>query len=283
VSQGATQELGQGEIREPVEAAWEGTVPLADPAVGRAVESAIDLLDAGVLRVATPGAEGWTVHEWVKKAILLHFRLRPAEPMEAGIFEYCDKVPLKHGYPALGVRVVPPAVARRGAHLCPGVVMMPSYVNIGAWVGARTMVDTWATVGSCAQIGEDVHLSGGVGIGGVLEPLQAAPVIVEDGAFVGSRCIVVEGVVVERRAVLGAGVVLTASTPIVDVTGPEPVEYRGRVPAGAVVIPGSRPKRFPAGEYHVPVALIIGRRSAATDLKVSLNEALRQHGLSVGA
>jgi 2,3,4,5-tetrahydropyridine-2,6-dicarboxylate N-succinyltransferase len=276
-------EVGHEEVREPVEAAWEGTLPLADPAVGRAVEAAIDLLDGGVLRVATPGAEGWTVHEWVKKAILLHFRLRPAETMEVGAFEYCDKVPLKRGYQALGVRVVPPAVARRGAHLCPGVVMMPSYVNIGAWVGSRTMVDTWATVGSCAQIGEDVHLSGGVGIGGVLEPLQAAPVIVEDGAFIGSRCIVVEGVVVERRAVLGAGVVLTASTPIVDVTGPEPVEYRRRVPAGAVVIPGSRPKRFPAGEYHVPAALIIGRRSATTDLKVSLNEALRQHGLSVGA
>jgi 2,3,4,5-tetrahydropyridine-2-carboxylate N-succinyltransferase len=203
--------------------------------------------------------------------------------MEAGVFEYSDKIALKRGYEQLGVRVVPPAVARRGSHLARGVVMMPSYVNIGARVGARTMVDTWATVGSCAQVGDDVHLSGGVGIGGVLEPLQATPVIIEDGAFVGSRCIVVEGVVVEERAVLGAGVVLTASTPIVDVTGAEPVEHRGRVPAGAVVIPGTRPKRFPAGEYGTPVALIIGRRSAATDLKVSLNDALREHGLSAGS
>jgi 2,3,4,5-tetrahydropyridine-2,6-dicarboxylate N-succinyltransferase len=271
------------ELRELVEATWDGLLPLADPTVARAVDAVIDLLDSGGLRVATPGPEGWTVHEWVKKAILLHFRLRPVERMEAGIFEYSDKVALKRGYGALGVRVVPPAVARRGCHLRPGVVMMPSYVNIGAWVGARTMVDTWATVGSCAQIGDDVHLSGGVGIGGVLEPLQAAPVIVENGAFVGSRCIVVEGVRVGERAVLGAGVVLTASTPIVDVTGAEPVEYRGRVPAGAVVIPGTRPKRFPAGEYGTPAALIIGRRSATTDLKVSLTDALREHGLGVGA
>jgi 2,3,4,5-tetrahydropyridine-2-carboxylate N-succinyltransferase len=270
-------------LRERVEAAWEGSVPLADPAVAAAVEEAIDLLDSGDLRVATRGTDGWTVHEWVKKAILLYFRLRPVERMEAGIFEYSDKLALKRGYEALGVRVVPPAVARRGCHLSPGVVLMPSYVNIGAWVGARTMVDTWATVGSCAQVGDDVHLSGGVGIGGVLEPLQAAPVIIEDGAFIGSRCIVVEGVIVEERAVLGAGVVLTASTPIVDVTGPDTVEHRGRVPAGSVVIPGTRPKRFAAGEYGTPVALIIGRRSAATDLKVSLNDALREHGLSVGS
>jgi 2,3,4,5-tetrahydropyridine-2-carboxylate N-succinyltransferase len=271
------------QLQERIEAAWEGTAPLTDPTVSAAVEEAIELLDTGAIRVASREAGGWTVHEWVKKAILLYFRLRPVERMEAGVFEYSDKIALKRGYEQLGVRVVPPAVARRGSHLGRGVVMMPSYVNIGARVGARTMVDTWATVGSCAQVGDDVHLSGGVGIGGVLEPLQATPVIIEDGAFIGSRCIVVEGVVVERRAVLGAGVVLTASTPIVDVTGAEPVEHRGRVPAGAVVIPGTRPKRFPAGEYGTPVALIIGRRSAATDLKVSLNDALREHGLSAGS
>jgi 2,3,4,5-tetrahydropyridine-2-carboxylate N-succinyltransferase len=271
------------QLQERIEAAWEGAAPLTDPTVSAAVEEAIELLDTGAIRVASPEAGGWTVHEWVKKAILLYFRLRPMERMEAGVFEYADKIALKRGYEQLGVRVVPPAVARRGSHLAPGVVMMPSYVNIGARVGARTMVDTWATVGSCAQVGDDVHLSGGVGIGGVLEPLQATPVIIEDGAFIGSRCIVVEGVVVERRAVLGAGVVLTASTPIVDVTGAEPVEHRGRVPAGAVVIPGTRPKRFPAGEYGTPVALIIGRRSPATDLKVSLNDALREHGLSAGS
>jgi 2,3,4,5-tetrahydropyridine-2-carboxylate N-succinyltransferase len=271
------------QLQERIEAAWEGTAPLTDPTVSAAVEEAIELLDTGAIRVASPEAGGWTVPAWVKKAILLYFRLRPMERMEAGVFEYADKIALKRGYEQLGVRVVPPAVARRGSHLAPGVVMMPSYVNIGARVGARTMVDTWATVGSCAQVGDDVHLSGGVGIGGVLEPLQATPVIIEDGAFIGSRCIVVEGVVVERRAVLGAGVVLTASTPIVDVTGAEPVEHRGRVPAGAVVIPGTRPKRFPAGEYGTPVALIIGRRSPATDLKVSLNDALREHGLSAGS
>ncbi|HEY2705241.1 MAG TPA: 2,3,4,5-tetrahydropyridine-2,6-dicarboxylate N-succinyltransferase [Candidatus Dormibacteraeota bacterium] len=270
-------------LQERIEAAWEGTTPLADPTTVAAVEEAIELLDSGAIRVASKEEGVWTVHEWVKKAILLYFRLRPVERMEAGVFEYSDKIALKRGYAQLGVRVVPPAVARHGCHLSPGVVMMPSYVNIGARVGARTMVDTWATVGSCAQVGDDVHLSGGVGIGGVLEPLQATPVIVEDGAFIGSRCIVVEGVVVEERAVLGAGVVLTASTPILDVTGPEPVEHRGRVPAGAVVIPGTRPKRFPAGEYGTPVALIIGRRSPATDLKVSLNDALREHGLSAGS
>jgi 2,3,4,5-tetrahydropyridine-2-carboxylate N-succinyltransferase len=271
------------QLQERIEAAWEGAAALTDPTVSAAVEEAIELLDTGAIRVASREDGGWTVHEWVKKAILLYFRLRPVERMEAGVFEYSDKIALKRGYERLGVRVVPPAVARRGSHLARGVVMMPSYVNIGARVGARTMVDTWATVGSCAQVGDDVHLSGGVGIGGVLEPLQATPVIIEDGAFVGSRCIVVEGVVVEERAVLGAGVVLTASTPIIDVTGAEAVEYRGRVPAGAVVIPGTRPKRFPAGEYGTPVALIIGRRSAATDLKVSLNDALREHGLSAGS
>jgi 2,3,4,5-tetrahydropyridine-2,6-dicarboxylate N-succinyltransferase len=246
-----------------------------------AVEEAIRLLDAGELRVAERGADGWTVNEWVKKAILLLFRLREMEPVEVGPFEYLDKIPLKGGYERQRVRVVPPAVARYGSFLSPGVVLMPSYVNIGAWVGPRTMVDTWATVGSCAQIGADVHLSGGVGIGGVLEPLQARPVIVEDGAFLGSRAIVVEGVVVGEGAVLGANVTITASTPIVDVTGPEPVEHRGHVPPRSVVIPGTRPKDFPAGTYGVPAALVIGRRSASTDLKTSLTDALRTHAVAV--
>ena len=221
------------------------------------------------------------MNEWAKKAILLYFRLRGMETIEVGPFEYLDKVPLKRDFGGKGVRVVPPATARYGSYLSDGVVLMPSYVNIGAWVGPRTMVDTWATVGSCAQIGADVHLSGGVGIGGVLEPLQASPVIVEDGAFIGSRSIVVEGVVVGERAVLGANTVITASTAIVDVTRTEPVEYRGRVPPHSVVIPGTRPKTFPAGEYGVPAALVIGRRSESTDLKTSLNDALRTHGVAV--
>jgi len=246
-----------------------------------AVEQAIDLLDRGMIRVAEKTETGWVAREWVKKAILLSFRLRPSEPVEVGPFSYFDKVPLKRVRPEDGVRVVPPAVARRGSYLSPGVVLMPSYVNIGAWVGPRTMVDTWATVGSCAQIGADVHLSGGVGIGGVLEPPQATPVVVEDGAFVGSRCIVVEGVVVGAGAVLGANVVLTASTPVIDVTGPEPVEYRGYVPPRSIVVPGTRPKAFPAGTYQLPAALVIGTRSESTDLKVSLNEALRSYGVAV--
>jgi 2,3,4,5-tetrahydropyridine-2,6-dicarboxylate N-succinyltransferase len=246
------------------------------------VEEAISRLDAGEVRVAEPDGEGgWRVNEWAKKAILLYFRLRGMETLEAGPFEYLDKVPLKRNYDGRGVRVVPPAVARYGSYLSDGVVLMPSYVNIGAWVGPRTMVDTWATVGSCAQIGADVHLSGGVGIGGVLEPLQASPVIVEDGAFLGSRSIVVEGVVVGAGAVLGANTVITASTAIVDVTGDEPIEYRGHVPPRSVVIPGTRPKEFSAGTYGVPAALIIGERSASTDLKTSLNDALRTHGVPV--
>ncbi len=245
------------------------------------VEEAIRLLDEGRLRVAEPDGDGWRVNEWAKKAILLYFRLRGMETLEAEPFEYRDKVPLKRGYEMRGVRVVPPAVARYGSFLSDGVVLMPSYVNIGAWVGPRTMVDTWATVGSCAQIGADVHLSGGVGIGGVLEPLQASPVIVEDGAFVGSRSVVVEGVVVGAGAVLGANTVITGSTAIIDVTGAEPVEYRGHVPPRSVVIPGTRPKDFAAGTYGVPAALIIGERSASTDLKTSLNEALRTHGVTV--
>jgi 2,3,4,5-tetrahydropyridine-2,6-dicarboxylate N-succinyltransferase len=256
----------------------------ADPGAAGAletVEEAIRMLDEGRVRVAEPDGDAWRVNEWAKKAILLYFLLRGMEPVEAGPFEYLDKVPLKRGYGARGVRVVPPAVARYGSYLSDGVVLMPSYVNIGAWVGPRTMVDTWATVGSCAQIGADVHLSGGVGIGGVLEPLQASPVIVEDGAFLGSRSIVVEGVVVGAGAVLGANTVITASTGIVDVTGDEPVEYRSRVPPRSVVIPGTRARDFPAGTYGVPAALIIGRRSASTDLKTSLNEALRTHGVAV--
>jgi 2,3,4,5-tetrahydropyridine-2,6-dicarboxylate N-succinyltransferase len=239
------------------------------------------ILDGGEVRVAAPTDAGWKVNEWAKKAILLSFRTRGMETIEVGPFEYHDKMPLKGGWAVKGVRVVPPATARQGAYIAPGVVLMPSYVNVGAWVGSGTMVDTWATVGSCAQIGTDVHLSGGVGIGGVLEPLQASPVIVEDGAFVGSRCIVVEGVRIGREAVLGANVVITSSTPIIDVRGEEAVERRGEVPPRAVVVPGTRKKKFPAGSYRVPCALIIGERSASTDRKTSLTDALREHGVSV--
>ena len=240
-------------------------------------EETIAALDRGELRVAERSGDDWVVNEEAKQAILDYFRLRQMEPVELGPFEYHDKIPVKHGYAALGVRVVPPAVARYGSFLSEGVVMMPSYVNIGAWVGPRTMIDTWATVGSCAQIGADVHLAGGVGIGGVLEPLGAAPVIVEDGAFLGSRCIVVEGVRIGREAVLAPNVTLTASVPIIDVTGAEPVEHRGAVPPRAVVLPGTRPKEFPAGTYHLSCALIVGYRSESTDLKTSLNDALREH------
>lgn len=247
-----------------------------------AVEEAIRLLDAGEIRVAEPDGEGWRVNAWVKQAVLLFFRVRGLSSTQVGPFEYHDRLPLKTGYREAGVRVVPPAVARYGAFLSPGVVMMPSYVNLGAWVGPGTMVDTWATVGSGAQIGANVHLSGGVGIGGVLEPLQAAPVIVEDGAFVGSRCVIVEGVRVGREAVIAAGVVLTASTPIIDVTADEPVEHRGEVPARAIVIPGSRPREFPAGGYGLPCGLIIGRRTAGTQDKIALNELLRDHGVAMG-
>jgi 2,3,4,5-tetrahydropyridine-2-carboxylate N-succinyltransferase len=242
-------------------------------------EETIGALDRGEVRVAEPDGEGWRVNADVQSAILDYFRLRSLEPREVGPFEYLDKIPLKTGYEALGVRVVPPATARYGAFLSRGVVLMPSYVNIGAWVGPNTMVDTWATVGSGAQIGADVHLGGGVGIGGVLEPAGARPVIVEDGAFLGSRCIVVEGVHIGREAVLAPNVTLTASVPIIDVTGDEPVEHRGYVPPRSVVVPGTRPKKFPAGTYHLSCALIIGRRSEATDLKTSLNDALREHGI----
>jgi 2,3,4,5-tetrahydropyridine-2-carboxylate N-succinyltransferase len=246
------------------------------------VEETIAALDRGEVRVAEKRDGEWTVNEDAKRAILDFFRLRQMEPAEVGPFEYHDKIPLKHGYPELGVRVVPPACTRYGAYLSRDVVLMPSYVNIGAWVGPRTMVDTWATVGSCAQIGADVHLAGGVGIGGVLEPVQARPVIVEDGAFLGSRCIVTEGVVIGEQAVLGPNVSLTASVPIIDVTGDEPVEHRGKVPPRAIVVPGTRPKGFPAGTFHLACALIIGWRDESTDLKVSLNAALREYGIGAG-
>jgi len=242
-------------------------------------EETIAALDRGEVRVAEPDGDTWRVNAGVQAAILDYFRERKMEPREVGPFEYHDKIPLKSGYDELGVRVVPPATARYGAYLSPGVVLMPSYVNIGAWVGPRTMVDTWATVGSGAQIGADVHLAGGVGIGGVLEPPGATPVIVEDGAFLGSRCIVVEGVRIGREAVLAPNVTLTASVPIIDVTGTDPIEHRGAVPPRAVVLPGTRPKEFPAGTYHLSCALIVGYRSESTDLKTSLNDALRDYDI----
>ena len=240
------------------------------------IEEAVGLLDRGEARVAEKRDGEWVVNEWAKKAILLYFRLRKVEPMDVGGLHFLDKIPVKSDYAERGVRVVPPGVARFGSYLAEGVVLMPGYVNIGAWVGPRTMVDTWATVGSCAQIGADVHLAGGVGIGGVLEPPQARPVIVEDGAFLGSRAVVVEGVVVGERAVIAPHVVLSASIPIIDVTGPEPVEHRGYVPPRSVVLPGTRPKDYPAGRYDLPCALIVGERSASTDLKTSLNDVLRE-------
>ena len=245
------------------------------------VEEAIRLLDTGEARVAEPEGDDWRVNEWLKKAILLYFRLRKMEPMEAGGLEFLDKIPVKRDYASRGVRVVPPGVARYGSFLSEGVILMPGYVNIGAWVGPRTMVDTWATVGSCAQIGADVHLAGGVGIGGVLEPPNARPVIVEDGAFLGSRCIVTEGARIGREAVLGANVTITASVPIIDVTGDEPVEHRGYVPPRSVVVPGTRVREFPAGTYGLSTPLIIGRRSEATDKRVSLEGALRDYGVAV--
>jgi 2,3,4,5-tetrahydropyridine-2-carboxylate N-succinyltransferase len=245
------------------------------------IEDAIRLLDAGEIRVAEPSDDGWIVNEWVKKAILLYFRVRKVEPMEVGGLHFLDKIPVKTDYAERGVRVVPPGVARYGSFLSPGVVLMPGYVNIGAWVGPGTMVDTWATVGSCAQIGADVHLAGGVGIGGVLEPPQAAPVIIEDGAFVGSRAVIVEGVRVGERAVIAPNVVLSASVPVIDVTGPEPIEYRGVVPPRKVVLPGVRDKEYPAGSYGLPCALIVGERSASTDRKTSLNDVLREFEIAV--
>lgn len=269
------------EIQQIIENAWNDRNLLQDATTLNAINEVITLLDTGKLRVAEPVADGWKVNDWVKKAVILYFPTQKMETIEVGPFEFHDKIPLKKNYAALGVRVVPHAIARRGAFLAQGVIMMPSYVNIGAYVDSGTMVDTWATVGSCAQIGKHVHLSGGVGIGGVLEPVQAAPVIIEDNCFIGSRCIVVEGVRVEKEAVLGANVVLTMSTKIIDVSGSEPKEYRGVVPARSVVIPGTIPKEFPAGTYQVPCALIIGKRKESTDTKTSLNDALRDFNLSV--
>ena len=268
-------------LKQLIDEAWENRSLLREEIVQQTIREVIHLLDLGQLRVAEPTANGWKVNEWVKKAVVLYFPIQNVKPVEVGIFEYYDKIPLKHNYDEKGVRVVPPAVARRGAFIAKGAILMPSYVNIGAYVDEGTMVDTWATVGSCAQIGKHVHLSGGVGVGGVLEPLQAAPVIVEDGAFIGSRCILVEGVRVGKEAVLGANVVLTSSTKIIDVTGSEPKELKGYVPERSVVIPGSYTKHFPAGDYQVPCALIIGQRKASTDKKTSLNDALREYGVSV--
>jgi 2,3,4,5-tetrahydropyridine-2-carboxylate N-succinyltransferase len=269
-------------MKEIIEKAWEDRSMLSNPEVQNVINTVIEELDKGRLRVAQPNEDGtWTVNDWVKKAVIMYFPIRKMETIECGPMEFYDKMALKTGYEALGVRVVPHAVARYGAYLAKGTILMPSYVNIGAYVDSGTMVDTWATVGSCAQIGKDVHLSGGVGIGGVLEPVQAAPVIIGDGAFLGSRCIVVEGVRVGKEAVLGANVVLTASSKIIDVTGPEPVEYKGFVPDRSVVIPGTIPKEFASGTYQVPCALIIGKRKPSTDLKTSLNDALRENNVSI--
>jgi 2,3,4,5-tetrahydropyridine-2-carboxylate N-succinyltransferase len=268
-------------LQDIIEKAWENRALLQEETTTNAIREVINLLDSGELRVAEPTTSGWQVNEWVKKAVVMYFPIQKMETIEVGIFEFHDKIPLKRGYAEKGIRVVPHAVARHGAYISKGVILMPSYVNIGSYVDEGTMVDTWATVGSCAQIGKNVHLSGGVGIGGVLEPLQAAPVIIEDGAFIGSRCIVVEGVRVEKEAVLGANVCLTASTKIIDVTGNEPVEYKGYVPSRSVVIPGSYSKKFAAGEFQVPCALIIGKRKPSTDLKTSLNDALREYNVAV--
>ena len=268
-------------MKETIEKAWENRELLKDKKTTQAIEAVIEQIDKGGLRVAEPEGDQWKVNEWVKKAVVLYFPIRQMETIEVGPLEFHDKMALKTNYKELGVRVVPHAVARYGAYVASGVIMMPSYINIGAYVDSGTMVDTWATVGSCAQIGKNVHLSGGVGIGGVLEPLQAAPVIVEDGAFIGSRCIVVEGVHIGKEAVLGANVVLTKSTKIIDVRGNEPKEIRGYVPERSVVIPGSYTKTFPAGDYQVPCALIIGQRKASTNLKTSLNDALRTHNVAV--
>ncbi|MDQ7916873.1 2,3,4,5-tetrahydropyridine-2,6-dicarboxylate N-succinyltransferase [Mesonia sp. MT50] len=268
-------------LQQHILEAWENRDLLKEETTQKSIREVINKIDAGELRCAQPTADGWQVNEWVKKAVVLYFPIQKMETLEAGIFEYHDKMPLKTGYREKGIRVVPNAVARHGAYISSGVILMPSYVNIGAYVDEGTMVDTWATVGSCAQIGKNVHISGGVGIGGVLEPLQAAPVIIEDNAFLGSRCIVVEGIRVEKEAVLGANVVLTASTKIIDVTGDEPKEMKGVVPARSVVIPGSYTKKFPAGEFNVPCALIIGKRKESTNKKTSLNDALRTYDVAV--
>lgn len=268
-------------LQNLIEAAWEDRALLREKPTQEAIFNTVEMLDKGEIRVASPEGTDWMTYDWIKKAVILYFPLRKMETLEVGPFEYHDKIPLKKGYAKQGVRVVPHAIARYGSFIESGAILMPSYVNIGARVGSGSMVDTWATVGSCAQIGRHVHLSGGVGIGGVLEPPQATPTIIEDNAFIGSRCIVVEGVRVEREAVLGANVVLTQSTRIIDVTGPEPVVHRGRVPARSVVIPGSYTKEFPAGPYQVSCALIIGERKESTDKKTSLNEALRTYDVAV--
>ena len=268
-------------LQEIIERAWDDRSLLKEEETIKAVRAVIDFLDQGLLRVAEPIDNQWKINEWVKKAVVLYFPIQKMETLEAGIFEYHDKIPLKRNYQEKGIRIVPNAVARHGAHISSGTILMPSYVNIGAYVDEGTMVDTWATVGSCAQIGKGVHLSGGVGIGGVLEPLQASPVIIEDGAFIGSRCIVVEGVRVGKEAVLGANVVLTMSTKIIDVTGNKPLEMKGYVPERSVVIPGSFTKTFPAGDYNVPCALIIGKRKESTNKKTSLNNALREYDVAV--
>jgi len=269
------------ELKELIERTWLDSELLKTSESQDAVREVVALLDKGKLRVAEPDGENWKVNEWIKKAVIMYFPIQQMEVIEVGPFEFHDKIALKKDYKNLGVRVVPHAIARYGSFVNRGVIMMPSYVNIGAYVDEGTMVDTWATVGSCAQVGKNVHLSGGVGLGGVLEPVQAAPVIIEDNVFVGSRCIVVEGVRVGKEAVLGANVVLTGSSKIVDVTGPKAVEYKGFVPPRSVVIPGTMPKKFAAGEYQVPCALIIGTRKESTDKKTSLNEALRENNVSV--
>jgi len=268
-------------LQQTIETAWENRELLKDDSTQAAIRKVIDLLDVGELRVAQPVGDDWQVNEWVKKAVVLYFPIQKMETIEVGPFEFHDKIPLKRDYAAKGVRVVPHAIARHGAFVQKGVILMPSYVNVGAYVDAGTMVDTWATVGSCGQIGKNVHLSGGVGIGGVLEPLQATPTIIEDDCFIGSRCIVVEGVRIGSESVLGANTVITQSTHIIDVTSSEPKEYRGYVPPRSVVIPGTYTKKFPAGDYQVPCALIIGQRKESTDKKVSLNEALREHAVAV--
>jgi 2,3,4,5-tetrahydropyridine-2-carboxylate N-succinyltransferase len=269
-------------MKQLIEAAWEDRSLLQDSKTTQTIEAVIEDLDKGLLRVAEPSADGsWIVNDWIKKAVVLYFPMRQMEVFEAGPLEFYDKMALKHDYKSQGVRVVPGAIARYGSFIASGVILMPSFVNIGSYIDTGTMVDTWATVGSCAQIGKNVHLSGGVGIGGVLEPLQAAPVIIEDNAFIGSRCIVVEGARVGTGAVLGANVVLTNSTKVIDVSGEKAIEYKGFVPPGSVVIPGTYKKQFPAGEFQVPCALIIGQRKASTDLKTSLNQVLREHNLAI--
>ena len=269
------------QLKELIENAWANRELLRQPETQSAIREVVEQLDKGKLRVAEPDGDVWKVNEWVKKAVILYFPIQQMETIEVGPFEFHDKIALKKNYKELGVRVVPHAIARHGAYLSKGVIMMPSYVNIGAYVDEGTMVDTWATVGSCDQIGKNVHLSGGVGIGGVLEPVQAAPVIIEDNAFIGSRCIVVEGIRIGREAVLGANVVLTGSSKIINVTGAQPVEHKGFVPPRSVVIPGTMPKEFAAGTFQVPCALIIGTRKESTDKKTSLNDALRENGVSV--